>query len=209
MHERTCTMQDSIHFTQGRIQFRGFIQREGTIFEVIGFCLGAQSLLITPRENRAQSLFHCQINDKLTCVSIGTVDQESFHVYSCHCERCFAKQSPVKWIRSVEVFSSLNRRFLRHLRFVFAWSRYEREEYSLTRPAPLSANHSLFTKCTSRSASSYPSFQCAAMLVSFSSQVSDAISLQPFSRAHCSAACTSSLPSFCPRTCSSTYQASM
>src|SRR3990170_1992644 len=60
-------------------------------------------------------------------------------------------------------------------------------------------HHNSFTKCTKRSTSSYPIFKCAAMLPSFSSHVSDAISVQPFSRAHSSATHTISLPSFCPR----------
>ncbi len=70
MHERTRAMEHRIHFEQSGIQFCGVMQREGATIEVVLLCLGAQLLLIAPRENGTQSFLQGALNDQLTGVSV-------------------------------------------------------------------------------------------------------------------------------------------
>ena len=55
-------------------------QGKGAAVESVLFCLCAQLLPITPRENGTQPFFQGALDDELTCVSVGTIDEEIFHI---------------------------------------------------------------------------------------------------------------------------------
>ena len=78
-HERTCAVQNCFYFAT-HIQFFGLTQREGTTVEITDFCLGTQQFFIPSGKNGTQSVFQRLIDDELTGIAVGTVNEEIAHV---------------------------------------------------------------------------------------------------------------------------------